>query len=93
MFTCGYITFQSFYRKALHQLSFFDEIQGCVLQGCSFIKTLVYYRSFSQKKDFIFFKQLVFGTFSKKNLWWILFIAKLKSESCRLIAILKETLP
>ena len=38
-----------------------------------------------------FFKQLVFCTFSKKNLKWILFIAKLQSENCRLITLLKET--
>ena len=37
-----------------HQLSFFDEIQGCVLHGCSFIKTLVHYKPFSQKKRFYF---------------------------------------
>ena len=44
-----------------------------------------------KKTFFIFFKQLVFGTFSKKNLWWILFIAKLQSENCRLITLMKET--
>ena len=55
--------------NVLHELSFFDKIQGCVLQGCSFIKTLVHFRLVSQKKYFfIFFKQLVFGKFSKKNL-------------------------
>ena len=88
-----YKNFLSFYRKVLHELSFFDKIEGCVLKGCSFIKTLVHYRLFPQKKTlFIFFKQLVFGTFSKKkNLWWILFIAKLQPENCRLITLLKET--
>ena len=50
-----YQNFQSFYRKVLHELSFFDKIQGCVLQGCSFIKALVHYRLFSQKKTFFIF--------------------------------------
>ena len=39
----------------------------------------------------IFFKHLVFGIFPEKNLLWILFIAKLRYENCRLIALLKET--
>ena len=63
-----YYNFQSFHRKNLHELSFFDKIQGCVLQGCSFIKTLVHCRLFSQIffSNFIFCKQLVFGIFSKR---------------------------
>ena len=77
-----YWNFESFYRKVLHELSFFDEIQGCVLQVCSFIKTLVHYRLFPQKNTFfIFFKQLVFSIFPKQNLRWILFTAKLQSEN------------
>ena len=50
-----YWNFQSFYRKVLHELSFFDKIQGYVLQGWSFIKMLVHYRLFSQKKYFSIF--------------------------------------
>ena len=46
--------FQSFYRKVLHELSVFDKIQGCVLQCCSFIKTLLHYILFSQKKTLFF---------------------------------------
>ena len=62
-------------------------------KGCCIIKTLVHYILFSQKKAFfIFFTQLVFGIFSKKNLWWILFIAKLQPENCRVITLMKETL-
>ena len=65
-----YQNFQSFYRKALHELSFFDRIQGCVLQGCGFIKTLLHYRLFYSKKklSLFFFKQLVFDTFPEKNI-------------------------
>ena len=49
-----YQNFQSFYRKVLHELSLFDKIQGCVLQYCSFIKTLLHYIFFSQKKTLFF---------------------------------------
>ena len=78
---------------SLHELSFFDKIEGCVLQGCSFIKTLVHCRLFFLKKQLFlsFSKQLLSGTFSENNLWWILFIAKLQSKNCRLITLLKET--
>ena len=83
MFTCEYIkTFRASTEKYWMSSVFFDEIQGCVLQVCSFIKTLVHYRIFSQKKTFfIFFKQLVFSIFPKQNLRWILFTAKLQSEN------------
>ena len=92
MFTSVY--FQTFYRKVLHELSVSNKIQGCVLQGCSFIKTLLHYRLFSKKKTFLyFFKQQVFGTFPENNLWWIFFTAKLQSENCGLITLLKETPP
>ena len=37
-----------------------------------------------------FLKQLVLDTYSKNNLWWVLFIAKLQSEHCRLVTLLKE---
>ena len=50
-----YYNFQSFYRKVLHELSSSDKIQGCVLQGCSFIKTLLHYRLFSEKNTFFIF--------------------------------------
>ena len=50
-----YYNFQSFYRKVLHELSGSDKIQGCVLQGCSFIKTLLHYRLFSEKNTFFIF--------------------------------------
>ena len=89
-----YQNFQSFYRKVLHEPNLFDKIQGSVLQGCSFIKTLLHYRLFSQKKTlFIFFKQLVFGTFPEQNLRWIFFVAKLQSGNCMFITLLKETPP
>ena len=93
MFTCEYIrTFGSSRERSCMSSVFFDKIQGCVLQRWSFIKTLVHYRLFSQKRlSLFFFKQLVFGTFPKNNLWWILFIAKLQPENCRLITLLKET--
>ena len=44
------------------------------------------------KKRLIFLK-LLFGIFPTKNLWLILFIAKLQSENCRLITLLEETPP
>ena len=38
-----------------------------------------------------FLIQLVFGTYSWKYLWWVLFIVKLQSEHCRLVTLPKET--
>ena len=35
--------------------TFFDKIGDCVLQGCTFIKTPVHHRLYSQKEDFFFF--------------------------------------
>ena len=43
---------------------------------------------FSSK--YIFLKQLVLDTYSKNNLRWVLFIAKLQSEHCRLVTLLTE---
>ena len=37
-----------------------------------------------------FLKQLVLDTYSKNNLRWVLFIAKLQSEHCRLVTLLTE---
>ena len=37
---------------SLHELSFFDKIEVCVLQDCSFIETLVHCRFFSQRRKF-----------------------------------------
>ena len=43
MFTCEYIrTFRASTERPCMSSAFFDKIQGCVLKGCSFIKTLVH---------------------------------------------------
>ena len=58
-----------------------------VPQGRNFIKLLARNLFFPQN---IFLKQVVLDTYSKNNLWWVLFIAKLQSEHCRLVTFLKE---
>ena len=85
------LVFGTFSKKSLWLILFIAKLQS----------ELVYYSPaallrhwsttdfFSKNTFFILFKQLVFGTFSKKSLWLILFIAKLQSE---LITWLKETL-
>ena len=40
--------FHRFYKKVVHELRFFDKIEGCMLRGCKFIKMLVHHRVFSQ---------------------------------------------
>ena len=51
--------------------SLFDKIEDFVLHGGSFIKTLFHHWIFSQN---FFLRRLVFETYSKKDLWWSLFI-------------------
>ena len=75
-------------------VNFFDKIQVYVLQAAALLRRCSTIDFFLKKETFfIFFNQLVFGTFPEKNLWWIFFIAKLQSENCRLITLLKETPP
>ena len=68
-------------------LLFFYRTELCVLQGCNFIKTLVHHIFFLK---IFFLKQLVFGAYSKNNLLWVFFTAKLQSEHCRFVTLLKE---
>ena len=65
-FTCEYTrTFSASTRRSYISSVFFHKTEGCVLQGCNFIKKLVHHRLFSRN---IFLRQLVFGTYSKKYL-------------------------
>ena len=44
--------------------TFFDKIGDCVLQDCTFIKTPVHHRLYSQKEDFFFFYSYLDSYFS-----------------------------
>ena len=67
----------TFLQEDLTWAPFFDKIGGCVLQCCNFIS--------------YFISLLVFGTYSKNYLRWVLFIAKLHSELFRFVNLVKET--
>ena len=54
--------------KVLDEPCFFDKIEGCVMQACSFIVTLVHHRLFSPKTTFSFFILLKkAGLFQKES--------------------------
>ena len=95
MFTCEYTrTFRASTVRSCMSSAFLIKFRVVYYKAAALLRRCSTIAFFLKKKTFfIVFKQLVFGTFPKKNLWWIFFIAKLQSENCRLITLLKETPP
>ena len=79
--------FHRLFMNVLHELRFFDKIEGCMLRGCNFIKMLLLHRVFSQN----IFKTASFRYIFEKKSVVSFFMVKLQSENCRLVTLLKET--
>ena len=60
-----YKNFQRFYRKVSHELRFLIKIEGCVLQDCNLLRGCFTIDFFLK---IVFLIQVIFGTYSKKNL-------------------------
>ena len=85
MLSCGYIRIFSVFSVRSNVNSGFGKIAEYARQGSTLSKR---FYTINILKN-VLLKQLIFGTFSEKNLWWSLFIEDVQSVHCRLTTLLE----
>ena len=92
MFTCEYISiFRASAERSYMSSVFLIKFRVVYHRAAALLRRWSTIDFFLRKILFLFFLTASFRYIFQKNLWWILFIAKLQPENCRFITLLKET--